>query len=166
MGFVTFSEQRAIISLSSITVDLFNGESLCFLWGSNWIFKYYLDEVRVSKREAFYKFTQHPTRSHQNSKAWPVDMMKMVRICKVCNKWVLGRLRPQTILSRTPPWRQQSSSSCYRAAHASTSYALPSTAQATLSSPCVPNILVVSGWWREKRSETRRFPGPVGQRRI
>jgi hypothetical protein len=30
-------------------VDLCNGEELCFLCGTDWILKYYLDELRLQK---------------------------------------------------------------------------------------------------------------------
>jgi hypothetical protein len=43
MGFVWFAEKTAIISLTALS-DHFNGEVLCFLCGTNWILKYYLDK--------------------------------------------------------------------------------------------------------------------------
>jgi hypothetical protein len=49
MYFIWFPEQTTVIHLNSINgfVLVCNGEIVCFKWGSNRIFKYYLDEIKT-----------------------------------------------------------------------------------------------------------------------
>jgi hypothetical protein len=47
MGLVSFSVQAAIMSLNNINGLICLGEVLCFLCGTDWILKYYLDELRL-----------------------------------------------------------------------------------------------------------------------
>jgi hypothetical protein len=47
MGFVWFSLQTAIISLKNINQLIFVMVKNCFLCGTDWILKYYEDELRL-----------------------------------------------------------------------------------------------------------------------
>jgi hypothetical protein len=55
-------------------IDVCNGEVLCFLWGTEWILKCYLDELRPSSSKLLLHASSHAALPILNSSKLPPVM--------------------------------------------------------------------------------------------